>query len=190
MKPPPLISILIICALWPNPAQSQQSISTVTIAGSVMPAVMLEPSIGVESVGIYAQLIPMGRKKALVKLAGISSDQSSYVVIQLLLRTNTGYELWAEPVAGKSPVSVSVLSVAPTGSGVVPSALSGVKVLQSSAVLSEKPLMVASGTRISTGSASSTGNALAMKVKLEIGPAPQGNWSAEVVFAIEPARSP
>jgi hypothetical protein len=179
--------LLLALGFSPFDAIAQQS-GSVSLVGRISPVAMLTPLEAEGAGNPHARFIRAGSDRVIASLFGSANSQGSQLILTLLMRTNTSYELRAalKAAAATPAVSISVDGVRATGGLVVQDAMSSIKTLSVAANLSSADVLVATGSRISRGHLASPDNAIEISIRLELAPSMQSDWSADVIFTIAP----
>lgn len=173
------LSLVVSCWAYPQ----QRSTLPTGVTGFVSRVAFLEVEQQKTGAAITTQIIAQSRNAATIRL---SSATSGRVVLRLLLRSNTRYELQAALLSSSASLimTASVESANPTGSGVRVGAVEMMKRIATAAPLSATRLTLATGPPISAGgSARSPSNAIEIEINLEADAV--GEWWAETQFSLK-----
>lgn len=184
-------SLLLALAFVFYPVESaaqQYDSNGISMRGSVSRKVLMSPS---EQAAISsdndlaAQLIRSGDELIILRLQG-AQPEASIISVRLMLRTNAAYELCARLASSINAPSIiaQVANIRATGAWVVPGAIESVRAARSPITLSNESNLLASGSRISRGAASSPNNVIEVELRIKVIPGDAAAWSSDVTIEI------
>lgn len=182
--------ITLVFVFFPPKSAAQQYGSTgISVHGSVSRKVMMSPAAAQPSVtgsgNLTAQLIRSGDERVVLRLQGAAQPGASIVSARLLLRTNTAYDLRASLVSSVNAPSMAarVANVSATGAWVAPTAVESVKATRSPIAISNESILLASGSRISRGAATSPNNAIEIELRIDVSSS-DAAWTVDMTLEI------
>jgi hypothetical protein len=183
--------LMFALACGPIAAIAQQSGASATgLRGVASAKATLSPSgdgrAFISGDGVRVNLAPEGDERLRIHLAGTPQSHDRAVIVRLLLRSNSAFELQSLLLrSSDSPqISISVTSFRPTGPAVVAGAIDSITTRAPQIDLSETTSVIATGSRISRGPASLATNAVEIELRFEARPVASGAWLADIIVLV------
>jgi hypothetical protein len=196
-----IVTLLALTLLVPNvEAQTGRVALTATVSETVALSVLPVATDG----NVHTEVVSSGKNTVRITLSGVNSE-AVVVRVPFLVRSNSSFRISAA-LATRTAVltELSVLDVRATGTLVSPQATNGLNVPpqldlrgpnkngpSARNLLDDvRPVLVASGPRVSTGGTlNSPNNALQLTVLMDLKPQMSHDWSVQLTFVAESGQS-